>query len=153
MYYKLICILYALLCGQNFILVKSGCYKVHDMWYPWYQISSPSFLFQLLVELSWLIWEVTRENLQNLVSMDYLIVSEFATSLVLVDPVCPTPVKGYIVVCAVFYEWGFGVPSHRFLRSLLRSYGLELDHLTPLRILHMAAFVTMCEPILGLSLI
>jgi hypothetical protein len=27
MYYNLICILYALLCGQNFILVKSGCYK------------------------------------------------------------------------------------------------------------------------------
>jgi hypothetical protein len=26
-YYKLICILYALLCGQNFILVKSGCYN------------------------------------------------------------------------------------------------------------------------------
>jgi hypothetical protein len=26
MYYKLICILYTLLCGQNFILVKSGCY-------------------------------------------------------------------------------------------------------------------------------
>jgi hypothetical protein len=28
MYYKLICILYALLCGQNFILVKSGCYSL-----------------------------------------------------------------------------------------------------------------------------
>jgi hypothetical protein len=27
MHYKLICILYALLCGQNFILVKSGCYR------------------------------------------------------------------------------------------------------------------------------
>jgi hypothetical protein len=27
MNYKLICILYALLCGQNFILVNSGCYK------------------------------------------------------------------------------------------------------------------------------
>jgi hypothetical protein len=26
MYCKLICILYALLCGHNFILVKSGCY-------------------------------------------------------------------------------------------------------------------------------
>jgi hypothetical protein len=26
MYFKLIFILYALLCGQNFILVKSGCY-------------------------------------------------------------------------------------------------------------------------------
>jgi hypothetical protein len=28
MYYKLICILYALVCGQNFILVKSGCYMM-----------------------------------------------------------------------------------------------------------------------------
>jgi hypothetical protein len=27
MYYNLICIFYALLCGQNFILVKSGCYR------------------------------------------------------------------------------------------------------------------------------
>jgi hypothetical protein len=27
MYYNLICILYALLCGQNFILVKSWCYS------------------------------------------------------------------------------------------------------------------------------
>jgi hypothetical protein len=28
MYCKLICILYALLCWQNFILVKSGCYML-----------------------------------------------------------------------------------------------------------------------------
>jgi hypothetical protein len=27
MYYNFICILYALLYGQNFILVKSGCYR------------------------------------------------------------------------------------------------------------------------------
>jgi hypothetical protein len=32
MYYKLICILYALLCGQNVILVKSGCYKTCGLW-------------------------------------------------------------------------------------------------------------------------
>jgi hypothetical protein len=31
MYYNLICILYALLCGQNFILVKSGCYRGHGI--------------------------------------------------------------------------------------------------------------------------
>jgi hypothetical protein len=29
MYYKLLCNLYALLCGQKFILVKSGCYMQH----------------------------------------------------------------------------------------------------------------------------
>jgi hypothetical protein len=28
MYYKLICVLYALLYGQNFILVKCGCYTL-----------------------------------------------------------------------------------------------------------------------------
>jgi hypothetical protein len=32
-HYKLICILYALLCGQNFILVKSGCYKACGLKY------------------------------------------------------------------------------------------------------------------------
>jgi hypothetical protein len=37
------------------------------------------------------------------------------------------------------------VPSHRFLRSLLWSYGLELHHLTSSWFLHVAAFVTLCE--------
>jgi hypothetical protein len=31
MYYNVICILYALLCRQNFILVKSGCYNLHPV--------------------------------------------------------------------------------------------------------------------------
>jgi hypothetical protein len=52
---------------------------------------------------------------------------------------------GYIMVCIAFYERGFGVSSHRFLCSLLQFYGLELHHLTPSGILHMAAFVTLCE--------
>jgi hypothetical protein len=37
------------------------------------------------------------------------------------------------------------VPSHQFLCSLLHFYGLELHHLTPLGILHIEAFVTLCE--------
>jgi hypothetical protein len=45
------------------------------------------------------------------------------------------------VACVEFYEPGFGVPSHRFLRSLLQFYGLELHHLSSSGILHMAAFV------------
>jgi hypothetical protein len=45
----------------------------------------------------------------------------------------------------LFYEWGFSVPSHQFLRPLLQFNGLELHHLTPSRILHMAAFVSLCE--------
>jgi hypothetical protein len=37
------------------------------------------------------------------------------------------------------------VSSHRFPYSLLQFYGLELHHLIPSGILHMAAFVTLCE--------
>jgi hypothetical protein len=46
---------------------------------------------------------------------------------------------------------GFGVPSHQFLHSLLQFYGLELHHLTPSRILHMVAFVTLCEAYMGIE--
>jgi hypothetical protein len=58
---------------------------------------------------------------------------------------------GYVVACTAFYERGFVVPSHRFLRLLLQFYGLELQHLTPSRILHMAAFVTLCETYMGIE--
>jgi hypothetical protein len=43
------------------------------------------------------------------------------------------------------------VPSHRFLHSLLQSYGLELHHLTPSGILHMVAFVTLCKAYIGIE--
>jgi hypothetical protein len=75
--------------------------------------------------------------------MTYMTAAEFTTCLVLVDPASPAPMKGHVVVCVAFYERGFGVSSHLFLCSLLWSYGLELQHLTPPGILHMAAFVTL----------
>jgi hypothetical protein len=65
------------------------------------------------------------------------------------DPASPIQAGGYIVACVAFYEWGFGVVSHRFLHSLLQFYGLELHYLTPLGILHMAAFVSLCEANMG----
>jgi hypothetical protein len=55
------------------------------------------------------------------------------------------------VECAAFYERGFGVPSHRFLHSLLQFYDLELYHLTSSRILHMAAFVTLYDAYMGIE--
>jgi hypothetical protein len=51
-----------------------------------------------------------------------------------------------------FYEWGFGMPPHQFLRSLRRYYDLELHHLTPSRVLHITAFMTLCEAYLGIDL-
>jgi hypothetical protein len=55
------------------------------------------------------------------------------------------------MACAAFYKRGFGVPSHRFLRSLLQFYNMELHHLTPSGILHMATFVTLFEAYIGIE--
>jgi hypothetical protein len=112
---------------------------------------SSCFPFCSMVELSWPASEVMQEHLQNLISQGYMTAAELAHCLVPVDPASPTPTGGYVVACATFYGRGFGAPSHRFLHSLLRSYGLELHHLTPSGILHMVAFVTLCEAYIGIK--
>jgi hypothetical protein len=43
------------------------------------------------------------------------------------------------------------VPSHRFLHFLLQFYGMELHHLTPSGIVHIAAFMTLCEDYMGIE--
>jgi hypothetical protein len=48
-----------------------------------------------------------------------MIATELATCHVHVDPASPPSAGGYVMVCVVFYEWGFGVPSYLFLCLLL----------------------------------
>jgi hypothetical protein len=95
--------------------------------------------------------EVMQEHLQNLMSQRFMTAAELATYRVSEDPTSPASVGGYVVACTTFYEWRFGVPSHRFLCSLLRSYDLELHHLTPSGILYMVAFVTLCKAYIGIE--
>jgi hypothetical protein len=78
-----------------------------------------------------------------------MIAAKLANCCVLVDPASPTPVEGYVVACSAFYERGFGAPPHRFLCLLLQFYGLELHHLIASGILHIVAFVTLCEAYMG----
>jgi hypothetical protein len=80
-----------------------------------------------------------------------MIMVELATCRVPEDPASPVLVGGYIIVYAAFYECGFCAPSHWFLHSLLLFYGLELHHLSPSGILHIAAFVTLCEANMGIE--
>jgi hypothetical protein len=95
--------------------------------------------------------EVTQEHLQNLISQGHMTTVEFATCLEPVDPSPPAPARAYVVACTAFYERGLGAPPHQFLLSLLWSYRLELHHLTPSVILHMVAFVTLCEAFIGIE--
>ena len=63
----------------------------------------------------------------------------------------PDPRGNEIVVLAPFYERGFGLPLQPFVRGLLFFYGLEIQHLNPNAVLHMACFITLCEAFLGIA--
>lgn len=53
-------------------------------------------------------------------------------------------------VCFIpFIIHGLGFPFHPFVRGLLHFYGLQLHHLLPNLILHMACYVTLCEAFLS----
>ena len=56
-----------------------------------------------------------------------------------------------VVSFLAFHERGLGYPTHWFLRGLLNEWGLELQHLNPTRVLHIAGFVTVCEAFLGME--
>jgi hypothetical protein len=78
--------------------------------------------------------------------------TELTTCHVPEDPTSPVLAEGYVVAFMAFYDRGFGVLSHRFLCSLLQHYGLELHNLATLRILHITAFMTLCESYMGIDL-
>ena len=61
------------------------------------------------------------------------------------------PLERYVVSFAHFHKWGFAIPAHKFLRGLFDYYQVELQHLTPNRVQHIATFVTLCEGFLGIS--
>ncbi|KAJ1262321.1 hypothetical protein BS78_09G097600 [Paspalum vaginatum] len=63
----------------------------------------------------------------------------------------PDPHGDEVVVLVPFYEHGFGLPLHPFVRGLLFFYGLEIQHLNPNAILHMACFIMLCEAFLGIA--
>jgi hypothetical protein len=81
----------------------------------------------------------------------FMTAADLTVCHVLEDPAFPTPMKRYLVTFVAFYEWGIGAPSHQFIRLLLRYYGLELHNLTPLGVLHIVAFMTLCEAYLGID--
>ena len=53
-----------------------------------------------------------------------------------------------IVLFKAFVEHGLAIPTCDFLRGLLIFWGIQLHHLTPDSILHMAIFVHLCETFL-----
>ncbi|KAK1608619.1 hypothetical protein QYE76_032292 [Lolium multiflorum] len=63
----------------------------------------------------------------------------------------PAPPMQYRVSFVDHLIRGLSTPIHDFLRGLLFMYGLQLHHLTPNSILHIAIFITLCESFLGVQ--
>ena len=61
------------------------------------------------------------------------------------------PWDGKVVSFLDFPEHGLGYPTHWFLRGLLNEWGLELQHLNPIGVLHIAEFVTVCKAFLEME--
>ena len=61
------------------------------------------------------------------------------------------PRSDEVVSFLTFHERGLGYPAHWFLRGLLNEWGLELQHLNPMGVLHIAGFVTIYEAFLRME--
>jgi hypothetical protein len=94
---------------------------------------------------------IMPSHLQKLVKHGFMAAAELEACRVLEDPAFPMPANGYVVSFMMFYERGFSMPPHRFLRSLLWHYSIELPHLTPSGVHHITTFMTMCEAYLGID--
>jgi hypothetical protein len=104
-----------------------------------------------MAEQDWTPSTVMLGHLPKLVRHGFMLAAELKACQVPKDPALPAPMDEYVVSFTAFDERGFAVPPHPFLHSLLLYYGLELHHLTPSGVLHIAIFVTLCEAYLGVD--
>lgn len=101
---------------------------------------------------SWGVSHFTSNRAEGLVRKGLLCEKTAADEWLLPGPEqVPSPPAGYVVSFAHFHERGFASPPSRFFRGLLYYYGLELQHLNPNGIQHIAAFVALCEGFLGIE--
>ena len=63
----------------------------------------------------------------------------------------PQPRASEVISFLAFHKRGLGYPVHGFLRGLLNEWGLELQHLNPTGVLHIAGFITVYEAFLGME--
>jgi hypothetical protein len=63
-----------------------------------------------MAEQDWTPSTITLNLLEKLMKHGFLSAVELETCRLPEDPKLPTPVDGYMVSFATFYEWGFKVP-------------------------------------------
>ena len=101
---------------------------------------------------SWYRFDVTYAHMESLVKCGLLRErTDAAEWLMLGCEDAPALPDGYAVSFVLFHEHGLVVPPYLFFRGLLHHYQIELQHLNPNGIQHIAAFIMMCKGYLGIK--
>ena len=98
----------------------------------------------------WRTSNVRKSVLEAFISKGFLPPQEVAHWRVPGREESPQPCPDEVVSFLTFHERGLGYPTHWFLRGL-NEWGLELQHLNPTGVLHIASFVTVCEAFLRME--
>lgn len=117
---------------------------------PWSVLDKKELQTDLMA--AWTPSMVIAARLESLVVVGVLPPNDFIEWQAASEEVFPTPNTGEIVFQTSFFDCGFYLSAHRFLRGLLYFYGLELHNLNPNGMLHVACFITLCECFLGIEL-
>ena len=93
---------------------------------------------------------VTEEDERKLRDARYL-TGEISHRLPAQGQVIPTPKPGESVVFMSHFLRGLGFPTDPFVRGLMYYYGMEFHDLAPESILHISAFIVICEAFLRVT--
>lgn len=94
---------------------------------------------------------MTEETLKAMVSHGVLLAKEIVSCRPACGEAFLTPNTGEIMVFTHFFYSGFALPTSDFFRGLLELYGINIYHLNPKSILHIAVFIHLCEAFLGIQ--
>src|SRR5438105_5234058 len=100
------------------------------------------------------VWQrstITEENLRRMVKEGVLLEKEIIGWHAADGEAFPIANTGEIVVFEPFFYREFSIPTNRFFRGLLNFYKIELVHLNSNSILHISAFIYLCEAYLGIE--
>jgi hypothetical protein len=97
----------------------------------------------------WTASKITEAD-QNKVNKDKFLLKS-AEVFFLGGEIIPHPSKGFQVMFLSFLLCSLSLAAHDVLCGLLLIYGVQLHHLMPNSILHIAYFITLCEAFLGVD--
>lgn len=102
-------------------------------------------------EFAWTDCTATQEDLENLVEAGLLRSQTAVQWKSCAGLQFPSENTDEVVLFTSFCERGVGIPISDFFRSVLDFYKIQLHHLNPNGICHLAVFVHACEAFLGIE--